>query len=149
MAETLIARLITRINPITIVIVIAGISLIYSNKQLATRLDASNNALALTKSENSNLANQLENAQIQAEAYKEQVDKLNLQILVKMQQAEERSNEIITELQSVKEWANTLVPANVSRLLNNRNSELSNTKTKSSNVPDTHDLRSSSGNRKH
>lgn len=142
-------RLIKHFNPILIVIVLAGIVanmyLFYAKQNLTAQLQANQKELAFTQADNHNLANQLENAQIQAEIYKKQIDALNQKVLLKMQQEEERNNEIVKALESAQKWALTPVPVNVSKLLNNRNSALSNTKTESSHVPNASDVPSTKG----
>ena len=73
--------------------------LCYKGKSLESDLQSTRTQIALIQADNHNLANQLENAQIQAAAYQKQVDDLNQKVLAKMQQAEKRNNEIIHTLE--------------------------------------------------
>lgn len=110
--------------------------LCYKGKSLESDLQSTRTQIALIQADNHNLANQLENAQIQAAAYQKQVDDLNQKVLAKMQQAEKRNNEIIHTLEKHSAWANERVPDDVSRLLNRRTANpVQNSQTESATLP--------------
>lgn len=99
--------------------------LCYKGKSLESDLQTKRTEMALIQADNHNLANQLENAQIQVATYQKQMNDLNQKVLAKMQQAEKRSNEIIHTLEKHSAWANEPVPSDVSRLFNQRNGAIS------------------------
>lgn len=110
--------------------------LCYKGKSLESDLQSKRTEIALIQADNHNLANQLENAQIQAAAYQKQVDDLNQKVLAKMQQAEKRNNEIIHTLEKHSAWANEREPDDVSRLLNQRTaSPVQGSQTESPTLP--------------
>lgn len=115
--------------------VVANFVLFQKNTGLKAELQAKNTEIELTQADNRNLANQLENSQIQLEAYQKQVDDLNKKVLAKMKQAEQRSNEILNELEKHKTWADSAVPDSIGRLLN-RKGTLSNNQTEPDNLPE-------------
>lgn len=111
--------------------------LCFKGKSLDNELQSKKVEVELIKSDNRNLANQLENAHIQLEDYQRQMDALNKKVLAKMQQAEERSNEIINELEKQKAWATQPVPDGIGRLLKQRTHPLSERQTQPSVMPNT------------
>lgn len=127
-------------NPLMIVLVLVGVVanfvLFRQTESLKAELQAKTTEVALTQADNRNLANQLENSQIQLEAYQKQVDDLNNKVLAKMKQAEQRSNEILNELEKHKTWADSVVPDSVGKLLNERKGAVSNPQTHPDNLPE-------------
>lgn len=111
-------------SPLMIVLVLVGVLANFvqfrQNESLKADLQARTTQNQLIQADNRNLANQLENSQIQLEAYQKQVDDLNQKVLAKMKQAEQRSNEILNELEKHKKWADSAVPPSVGKLLNQR-----------------------------
>ncbi|MFA9487455.1 MULTISPECIES: hypothetical protein [unclassified Mannheimia] len=111
-------------SPLMIVLVLVGVLANFvqfrQNESLKADLQARTTQNQLIQADNRNLANQLENSQIQLEAYRKQVDDLNQKVLAKMKQAEQRSNEILNELEKHKKWADSAVPPSVGKLLNQR-----------------------------
>lgn len=93
-------------SPLMIVLVLVGVLANFvqfrQNESLKADLQARTTQNQLIQADNRNLANQLENSQIQLEAYQKQVDDLNQKVLAKMKQAEQRSNEILNELEKHK-----------------------------------------------
>lgn len=127
-------------SPLMIVLVLGGVLanfvLFRQNETLKAEVQAKTAEIELTQADNRNLANQLENSQIQLEAYQKQVDDLNNKVLAKMKQAEQRSNDILKELEKHKKWADSAVPDSVGRLLNQRKGTLSNHQTEPDNLPE-------------
>ena len=111
--------------------------LCFKGKSLDNELQSKKVEVELIKSDNRNLANQLENAHIQLEDYQRQMDALNKKVLAKMQQAEERSNEIINELEKQKAWATQPVPDGIGRLLKQRTHKLSARQAEPTAMPNT------------
>lgn len=114
--------------------VVANFVLFQNNISLKAELQAKITEIELTQADNLNLANQLENSQIQLEAYQKQVDNLNNKVLAKMKQAEQRSNEILNELEKHKKWADSAVPPSVGKLLNQRKRTVSHPHTEPDNL---------------
>ncbi|HGO5816109.1 TPA: hypothetical protein ACK3JR_002016 [Mannheimia haemolytica] len=116
-------------SPLMIVLVLVGVLANFvqfrQNESLKADLQARTTQNQLIQADNRNLANQLENSQIQLEAYQKQVDDLNQKVLAKMKQAEQRSNEILKELEKHKKWADSAVPPSVGKLLNQRKRSVS------------------------
>lgn len=127
-------------SPLMILLVLGGVLsnfvLFRQTESLKAELQAKTTEVALTQADNRNLANQLENSQIQLEAYQKQVDDLNNKVLAKMKQAEQRSNEILNELEKHKTWADSVVPDSVGKLLNERKGAVSNPQTHADNLPE-------------
>lgn len=127
-------------SPLMIVLVLVGVLANFvqfrQNESLKADLQARTTQNQLIQADNRNLANQLENSQIQLEAYQKQVDDLNQKVLAKMKQAEQRSNEILNELEKHKKWADSAVPPSVGKLLNQRRSAVSHTQTEPDNLPE-------------
>ncbi|EXI61677.1 hypothetical protein MHD_05415 [Mannheimia granulomatis] len=127
-------------SPLMIVLVLLGVAanfvLFRQNESLKSELQAKTTEIELTQADNRNLANQLENNQIQLEAYQKQVDDLNQKVLAKMKQAEQRSNEILNELEKHKKWADSAVPPSVGKLLNERKSTVPTHQAKPDNLPE-------------
>ncbi|QLB44717.1 hypothetical protein [Mannheimia pernigra] len=127
-------------SPLMIFLVLSGVVanfvLFQNNISLKAELQAKTTEIELTQADNLNLANQLENSQIQLEAYQKQVDNLNNKVLAKMKQAEQRSNEILNELEKHKKWADSAVPHTVGKLLNQRKGTLSNHQAQPDNLPE-------------
>lgn len=127
-------------SPLMILLVLGGVLsnfvLFRQTESLKAELQAKTTEVALTQADNHNLANQLENSQIQLDAYQKQVDDLNNKVLAKMKQAEQRSNEILNELEKYKTWADSLVPDSVGKLLNERKGAVSNPQTVPDNLPE-------------
>ena len=110
--------------------------LCYKGKSLESDLQSKRTEIALIQADNHNLANQLENAQIQVATYQKLVDELNQKVLAKMQQAEKRNNEILHTLEKHSAWANERVPNDVSRLLNQRTTNsIQSSQTESTTLP--------------
>lgn len=126
-------------SPLMILLVLSGVVanfvLLQKNTGLKAELQAKNTEIELTQADNRNLANQLENSQIQLEAYQKQVDDLNKKVLAKMKQAEQRSNDILNELEKHKKWADSAVPDSIGRLLNRKGTP-SNNQTEPDNLPE-------------
>lgn len=127
-------------SPLMIFLVLSGVVanfvLLQNNISLKAELQAKTTEIELTQADNLNLANQLENSQIQLEAYQKQVDNLNNKVLAKMKQAEQRSNDILNELEKHKKWADSAVPHTVGKLLNQRKGTLSNHQAQPDNLPE-------------
>ncbi|HGO5823411.1 TPA: hypothetical protein ACK3JW_001079 [Mannheimia haemolytica] len=127
-------------SPLMIVLVLVGVLANFvqfrQNESLKADLQARTTQNQLIQADNRNLANQLENSQIQLEAYQKQVDDLNQKVLAKMKQAEQRSNEILNELEKHKKWADSAVPPSVGKLLNQRKRTVSNPQTEPDNLPE-------------
>lgn len=127
-------------SPLMIALVLIGVVanfvLFRQNESLKAELQAKTTEIELTQADNRNLANQLENSQIQIEAYQKQVDDLNNKVLAKMKQAEQRSNEILNELEKHKTWADSVVPDPVGKLLNERKGAVSNPQAHADNLPE-------------
>ncbi|HGO5855313.1 TPA: hypothetical protein ACK3JH_002237 [Mannheimia haemolytica] len=127
-------------SPLMIVLVLVGVLANFvqfrQNESLKADLQARTTQNQLIQADNRNLANQLENSQIQLEAYQKQVDDLNQKVLAKMKQAEQRSNEILNELEKHKKWADSAVPPSVGKLLNQRKRAVSHPQTESDNLPE-------------
>lgn len=127
-------------SPLMIVLVLVGVLANFvqfrQNESLKADLQARTTQNQLIQADNRNLANQLENSQIQLEAYQKQVDDLNQKVLAKMKQAEQRSNEILNELEKHKKWADSAVPPSVGKLLNQRRRAVSHTQTEPDNLPE-------------
>ena len=119
------------------ILVPINIYLCFKGKSLDNELQSKKVEVELIKSDNRNLANQLENAHIQLEDYQRQMDALNKKVLAKMQQAEERSNEIINELEKQKAWATQPVPDGIGRLLKQRTHSLSDRQAEPTAMPNT------------
>lgn len=127
-------------SPLMILLVLGGVLsnfvLLRQSESLKAELQAKKTEIALTQADNRSLANQLENSQIQIEAYQKQADDLNNKVLAKMQQAEQRSNEILDELEKHKTWADSAVPDAVSKLLKQRKGTVPNSQAKPDNLPE-------------
>ncbi|QLB14911.1 hypothetical protein A6B39_05295 [Mannheimia granulomatis] len=127
-------------SPLMIVLVLVGVLANFvqfrQNESLKADLQARTTQNQLIQADNRNLANQLENSQIQLEAYQKQVDDLNQKVLAKMKQAEQRSNEILNELEKHKKWADSAVPPSVGKLLNQRKRTVSHPQTEPDNLPE-------------
>ncbi|MEG9499911.1 hypothetical protein [Mannheimia indoligenes] len=126
-------------SPLMIMLVLVGVLANFvqfrQNESLKADLQARTTQNQLIQADNRNLANQLENSQIQLEAYQKQVDDLNKKVLAKMKQAEQRSNEILNELEKHKTWADSAVPDSIGRLLNRKGTP-SNNQTEPDNLPE-------------
>lgn len=127
-------------SPLMIVLVLVGVLANFvqfrQNESLKADLQARTTQNQLIQADNRNLANQLENSQIQLEAYQKQVDDLNQKVLAKMKQAEQRSNEILNELEKHKKWADSAVPPSVGKLLNQRKRAVSHPQIEPDNLPE-------------
>lgn len=90
----------------------------YEKKVAQEKLITSQQEVALVRADNQNLANQLENTQLQIKQYQQQVKALHNNVLAKLQQAEQRSYDIMQQLEKNKTWSNQSVPTNISKLFN-------------------------------
>ncbi|MDH2998111.1 hypothetical protein A1D22_09505 [Pasteurellaceae bacterium LFhippo2] len=119
-----------------LIAVVVNAFLCYERKALQVKVQSQQSEIKLLSADNHNLANQVENAQIQILQYQNQVNTLHKNVLAKMKQAEQRNNEILHELANHKHWADGNVPDAISRLLKQRaDHSLPTDKTEPANLP--------------
>lgn len=105
-----------------LVVVLLGSNIFscYEKKSAQQQLITAKQEIALVRADNHNLANQLENAQIQIQQYQAQVKALHQNVLNKLQQAEQRSDEIMQQLEKHQTWSSQPVPTELGKLFNQR-----------------------------